>query len=52
MIKYKDIELPCSFFVVARYSPELLGMLDCEKLEFLSVNCTMLDVSCKNRTDQ
>ena len=46
-IKYKDIELPCNFFVAPGNGPALLGMLKCEKLELLSVNCTAIDTSQK-----
>ena len=32
-IKHKDIELPCSFFVVPGKGTALLGMLDCKKIK-------------------
>ena len=46
-IKYENIELLFSFFVIPRNGPALLGILDCEKLEFLSVMYTTIDTSLK-----
>ena len=39
------MELPCNFFVVLEYGETLQGMLDWDKLEFLSVNCMTTDTS-------
>ena len=44
--------MPCSFFVIPRNHPAILVMLDCEKLELLSVNCRTIDASQKRQINE
>ena len=46
---HKDKQKPCRFFVVPGESPALLGMMDVETLELVSVNCNMIELDWMNR---
>ena len=48
---HKNVELPCSFFVVPGNSPLVIWIPDCERLQLPSANCKIIEVGWRRRHD-